>query len=202
MSTILGKTIIWPTKEQITTSKPARFSKLPDLRAIIDCSEIFIETPKDPNLQNATWSSYKHHNTAKFLIAIAPNSAITFLSPMCGGRMSDKAITLDSGFLDKCEQYDMIQADKGFNIQQECDARMISMHVPPGMRGQVQMSKIAVRKTKQVANLRILVEQVIRRLKTFRILSGQLSITLLPHLDKIVSVCAALCNFKPPIYRD
>ena len=42
---------------------------------IIDCSEIFIETPKNLELQSATWSDYKHHNTLKFLVCVAPNSA-------------------------------------------------------------------------------------------------------------------------------
>ena len=94
----------------------SRFSSLPDIRAIIDCTEIFIETPKDPTLQNVTWSNYKHHNTAKLLVAYAPNSGIIFLSTVYGGKHSDKEITLHSGFLDKCDPYDMIQADKGFNI--------------------------------------------------------------------------------------
>ena len=43
-----------------------------------------------------------------------------FVSPVYGDRTSDKDITLDSGFLDICESYDMIQADKDFNIQEEC----------------------------------------------------------------------------------
>ena len=101
-----------------------------------------------------------------------------------------------------CDQFDMIQADKGFNIQTECDARLLTLHVPPGKRGQVQMTKTAVEKTKRVANLRILVEQVIRRLKTFKLLGEQLPISLLPCAHKIVKVCAALCNMKQPIYKD
>ncbi|KAK2145477.1 hypothetical protein LSH36_679g01026, partial [Paralvinella palmiformis] len=161
-----------------------------------DCTEIFIKTPKDPNLKNSTWSNYKHHNTANFIIAVAPNSAIIFVSPVYGGRASDKAITLDSGFLDMCEPCDMIQADKDFNIQEECAVRSIWLHVPPGLRGEVQMTSAAIEKTKKVANLQILVEQVIRRLKSFRILSCQLPITLVPSLDKIISVCAALTNFQ------
>ena len=45
---------------------------------IIDYSEIFIESPKNLELQSATWSEYKHHNTLKFLVCVTPNSAITF----------------------------------------------------------------------------------------------------------------------------
>ena len=70
-----------------------------DLIGIIDCSEIFTETPKNLELQSATWSDYKHHNTLKFLVCVAPNSAITFISKAYTGRISDKAITLKSEFL-------------------------------------------------------------------------------------------------------
>ena len=202
MSSVLGKLLYWPTKDQINISKPARFSSVPDIRAIIDCTEIFIETPKDPNLQNITWSNYKHHNTAKLLVACAPNSTITFVSAAYGGRVSDKNITIHSGFLDKCDEHDMLQADKGFNIFDECASRMIKLYQPPGLRGDVQMSTTAVTKTKKIANLRILIEQVIRRMKSFRILSGQLPVTLIPSIDKIVLVCAALSNQKASMYKN
>ncbi|XP_030832622.1 uncharacterized protein LOC105445044 [Strongylocentrotus purpuratus] len=200
MNQVLGKFIYWAPKEQIAATKPSRFKHLPDIRCIIDCSEIFIQTPKDPFLQSVTWSDYKHHNTAKFLIAVAPNSCITYISPMYGGRASDKGLTLDCGFLDKLDPYDMLQADKGFIIHDECAARFVTLQVPPGKRGETQMSSAAVNKTKKVANLRILVEQVIRRLKIFNILKNEVPVSLIPSLDKIVRVCAALCNLRKPIY--
>ena len=202
MSKSIGKTVVWLSKEHVKITMPERFRRLPELRAIIDCSEVFIETPKDPVLQNITWSNYKHHNTAKFLIAVAPNSAITFISEMFGGRTSDREITLQSGFLDLLDPYDMLQADKGFHIRDECDQRNITLDIPAGLRGQTQMTKIAVERTKRVATLRILVEQVIRRLKTFKILSRQVSTLEVASLNKIVLVCAALVNFKDPIYKD
>ena len=100
MSKIFDKLIIWPTKRQVKMTQPDRFKTLPDLRIILDCSEIFIETPKDLKLQSATWSNYKHHHTGKFLVGVAPNSSITFVSPVYNGRASDKLVTLASGLLD------------------------------------------------------------------------------------------------------
>ena len=47
---------------------------------IIDCTEIFIETPSDPALKAATWSDYKHHNTAHVLLSITPNGAFNLIS--------------------------------------------------------------------------------------------------------------------------
>ena len=96
----------------------------------------------------------------------------------------------------------MLQADKGFNIASDCEARLISLDIPPGKRGALQLTAAACQKTKRIANQRILVEQVIRRLKTFRILQTELPITLVPLADDIVAVCAALSNLKKPIYSD
>lgn len=202
MDKVLAKPLVfWPSKEQTVATMPPRYRSVKGLRTIIDCSEIFIETPKDPKLQASTWSDYKHHNTAKFLIACAPNSMITFISDIYGGRASDKAITNDSEFLDLCEWCDVIMADKGFNIRDECAARNIELYLPPGKKGQAQMTSADVAKTKKIANLRIIIEQVIQRLKTFRILKNVVPISLLPNLPKMVRVCGALCNLKEPIYK-
>ena len=69
-----------------------------DLRHIIDCTEIFIETPSDPAIRASTWSDYKHHNTAKILASIALNGAFNFISETWGGRISDVHLTRESKF--------------------------------------------------------------------------------------------------------
>jgi hypothetical protein len=201
MHKTIGKYVYWASREEVKASKPMRYRDFPDLRAIIDCTEIFIETPKDPLLQYNTWSNYKHHNTVKFLIAVAPNSSITYVSPVYTGRNSDTAITKHCGFLDKLDLHDHIMADKGFLINEECAHRLITVDIPPGKRGVSQMSAAMIAKTKRIANKRILVEQVIGRLKTFRILSHEMPLSLLPLASKIVVICSALCNLKGPIYK-
>ena len=80
------KEIDWvPTVEQVYGTLPHLFRKLyPNTYAIIDGSEVFIETPSDLNLQSSTWSQYKHHNTSKFLVVCTPNGAISYLSRIRG----------------------------------------------------------------------------------------------------------------------
>jgi len=90
--------------------------------------------------------------------------------------------------------------DKGFLIEGECAARHIYLRIPPGKRGKSQLPKSEIKKTKKIANVRILIEQVIRRIKTFRILSQEIPITLLSHIDDIVTICAAISNFHQSIY--
>ena len=100
MASVLRTMIFMPDLGTLNVTKPARFSKARNLHSIIDCSEIFIETPQDHNLQAMTWSRYKHHNTLKFLVGVAPNSYIVFISEAYTGRISDKEITNRTGYLD------------------------------------------------------------------------------------------------------
>jgi hypothetical protein len=71
-----------PGMDVVKRTLPQRFKKpgYSKVRHIIDCTEIFIETPSDPHLKAATWSDYKHHNTAKILVSITPNGAFNFIS--------------------------------------------------------------------------------------------------------------------------
>lgn len=202
LSHVLKSLIFIPDQGQLNTTRPRRFNQCKDVTQILDCYELFIETPKDPVLQKSTWSEYKHHNTLKFLITCSPNSSVGFLSDAYPGSISDQRIVAISCFLDKVPMYCSIMADKGFNIQQECLARNITFHVPPGKRGQYQMLPSEVRKTKQVANLRILIEQVICQIRAFKILSHEFPIKLLSSIDDITVICAALVNLKTPIFSD
>ena len=92
-------------------------------------------------------------------------------------------------------------ADEGFLISEECAAHNIHLIIPPGKRGQTQMFSGDVLRTQEIAQLRILVEQVIRRLKTFCILSQVLRISMMSHVEDIVTLAAAVCNKKVPITK-
>ena len=48
--------------------------------AIVDCYEIKIETPSHLVAKSATWSQYKHANTAKMFISMCPQGVTTFVS--------------------------------------------------------------------------------------------------------------------------
>lgn len=48
--------------------------------------------------------------------------------------------------------------------------------------------------------MRMIVEQVIRQMKCFRILSSELPINLLRHIDDIILVCAASTSLRKLIY--
>ena len=111
-----------------------------DLRVIIDCSEVFFEREKSLDVQAATRSDYKSHNTVKFLTAISPTRCVTFLSDYYSGRSSDKFITADSGFYDCLDVCDEVMADRGFQIKEEPMLKFCTLSVPPGARVKAQMT--------------------------------------------------------------
>lgn len=203
LSKFLISLVFNPTKDIVQENLPPTFRNktYSSVRHIIDCSEVYLETPHNLEMQSQTWSDYKHHHTGKFLLSINPSGLINFVSKCWGGRTSDKYITNHCGFLDILEPLDTVMADRGFQIRDELTLHQSYLLVPPGRRGACQMSNQEVKKTKQIANRRIYIEQAIRRVKCFRILKHELPITLVPHLDDIVQICCGICNLYPPLPR-
>jgi len=80
----LKSLIIWPDREALRKSmlQCSRESFGSKVAVIIDCFEVFIERPSNLKARCATWSTYKHHNTAKVLIAILPQVVISFVSDL------------------------------------------------------------------------------------------------------------------------
>ena len=103
-------------KETLLTAFKKHYSKV---HCIIDCSEIVIERPTSLQARAKTFSNYKKHNTVKLLIAITPSGTISFVSKCWGGRVSDKELTQQSGFLDKLELTDEVMADCGILIEKQ-----------------------------------------------------------------------------------
>lgn len=200
LAAVLKHSIQLPTAEIVAANLPKSFkNRNVNVRGILDCTEFFIDRPRDLRNQSSTWSDYKKHNTIKVLIVITPRGKIAFVSKAYTGRTSDKQITQQSGFLDLVEPYDRYMADRGFPIANELLERRAELIIPPGRRGRGQMTASDVRKTKCIANLRIHVERAIERIKRFKILKNTLPVALLPLADDMITACAGLCNLLPAL---
>ena len=110
-----------PSIDVVKKTLPKKFRKpgYSNVRHIIDCTEIFIETPSTPSLRAPTWSDYKQHNTAKVLVSVTPNGAFSFISKAWGGRTSDVHLTRESSFYNILDPYDEVMADRGFTIAKD-----------------------------------------------------------------------------------
>ncbi len=65
----------------------------PSTRVIIDATEIYVEQPRLPELQQMTFSNYKNHNTYKEIVGISPSGAVIFVTKLFRGSISDKELT-------------------------------------------------------------------------------------------------------------
>lgn len=169
-----------------------------------------------------TYSSYKAHNTVKFLVAIAPNGYIMHVSDAYGGRASDKLIMRECGINDYLVRGDEVMADCGFTLEPELEVKGIKLNVPAFTKGtgfDIDMSRVLLRflfffpgkaqlgerdvtMTRRIAAVRIHVERTINRVKTCRIFKQSLPIRSKKTISLMVFVIAGLCNLKPPLIRD
>jgi len=199
----LNPMIVFYQQTEVNKTIPPQYEHYKKLRCIIDCSEIFIQKPADLKLQSATWSDYKHHNTIKFLVAITPQGSVAYKSQLWGGRTSDKHIVLNSSFLKHLNPTDQVLADRGFSIVKEAVMmKGCELVVPPPLKGRTQMTSKNIGETKKVANVRIHVERVIQRIKTFKLINNVVPVSLIGMCDDILTICCAITNMQGPIVKE
>ena len=191
---------VWATRRTVEETMPKVFrQKYPLTRVVLDCTELFIEKPSCFRAQSETYSSYKSHNTAKGLAAIATNGALTFVSDSYGGHCSDKVIVEYCGILQLLEEGDAVMAHRGFEIQDLLSSKKVYLNIPPFMRSKDQLNPDEEDETRKIASVRIHVERAIERVKTLTFLNRYYQILWLKMFFKIWKVCCLLANFKGPL---
>ena len=194
---LLGSHMIWPSREDVNRFMPEGFKKLyPSTRVILNCTEIFVETPTSLLLQSQLYSCYKSNTTLKGLNGITPNGANSFVSSLYTGGISDKEITRCSGILDLLEPGDSVMADKGFDIDDLLREKNVGLNIPPFLENQGQFSTQDVQRTKTIASLRIHVERAIRRVKEYHFFDSDVLLSSLGSVNQLYSVACLLTNFK------
>ncbi|XP_057293202.1 uncharacterized protein LOC130621831 [Hydractinia symbiolongicarpus] len=152
---------IWASKKTVAETMPKCFKDLyPTTRVIIDCTEIFTEMPSSYRSQSATFSSYKHHNTAKGLVGIAPSGAVTF------------------------NMVTRLMADRGFDIEEDLPDG-VTLNIPAFLKGKTQLDLGEELETRRIASVRVHVERAINRVKNFKILQSIFPLSMAPDLNKV-----------------
>ena len=75
----------------------------------------------------------------------------------------------------------------------------IDLNIPPFLDGCSQLTPEKIEARRKIASLRIHVERVIGRMKSFNILKGTIPISMARITNQIVCVCAFLTNFEPAL---
>ncbi|XP_055958788.1 uncharacterized protein LOC126830983 [Patella vulgata] len=142
-----------PSIESVVQTKASCFKDFNNIAIIIDCTELFSETPSSLTAHKQYHSNYKHHSTVKFMVGISPAGAVTYVSQMYGGRASDKFITNDSeSLLSYLDPGTSIMADRGFTICDDLPAG-VQLIIPPFKpKDKAQFSKDEVLRSKKISD--------------------------------------------------
>ncbi|CAC5424673.1 unnamed protein product [Mytilus coruscus] len=164
------------------------------------------QRPRNPTAQSKTWSNYNSKNTFKTLVGITPNGAFSFISDLWTGNISDRSITGRSGYIDLIEKGDHVMADRGVLIKDLSLSKGATLNMPPFTRPSKHgkrrcLTAKEIKESKSIASLRIHVERSIQRLKSYKFLSGVMSINSLSVANQALKVAAFFCNLMKPLVQ-
>lgn len=203
LASVLQPLMPWPSRKLVRKNMPTAFKKSRkycNVRGILDCAEFEMEAPSALSLNAMSYSEYKSRNTVKVLFAVTPDGYVSFVSKAYCGSISDNSLTYKSGILGMCDVGDKLMADKGFTLSNtQLQPRGLATVLPPFRRGSESFTAEEVYTTKKVANLRIVVENCIMRIRYFRILRNRFAVSSVTLASAIVEVCAILTNLRPPL---
>ena len=186
-----------------TDSVAQCFKDFPNLTIILDCTEQQIERSSDLQARKETYSNYKSRDTLKWLVGLSRNLTVNYVSPAYGGRASDKHITLDSGLLDLLSEGSSAMADRGFPVGEELKAQGVELILPDFKgRDRSQMTRDECNQSEFVAQVRIHVERIIQRIRTYHIFDSTAKLSMKDIYESIFMSCAYLTNFQLPIIRE
>lgn len=190
---VLGAVDIWLDKDTVKAHLPDVFQDYADTQIILDCTELRCQTPNSLLLQSEVFSTYKSHCTFKGMIGIAPHGAVTFVSSLYQGAISDKEILKQSGIVPLLNPSMAIMVDKGFLVE---DCVPCKVHIPTFLSKRAQLSRSDIRKTQSIARLRVHIERAIRRVKEHKIFSTVVPLSITGSINQLFTVACLLVNYQ------
>jgi len=129
-----------------------------------------------------------------------PAGAVSFVSTLYCGSISDKEIRRFLGIIEFLNSKDDVMADKGFIIRELLATKECNLIIPPFLNCEEQFAEEETEQTKQIAIVRIHVKRAIRRVKEYHIFHSPISMSLAGSINQIWTVCCLLTNFRGHTY--
>ncbi|KAF4108998.1 uncharacterized protein LOC131547462 isoform X1 [Onychostoma macrolepis] len=123
-TTLVPTAVFWPSRAELRKNLPAALRcTYPDCAVIIDCFRVSLEKALnvDVNQEVAstalTLPAHATVNELKYVIGVAPQGVVTFVSRGSPGNVSDKNLVESSGLLCKLLPGDVVLAEHDFDIE-------------------------------------------------------------------------------------
>lgn len=180
---------------------PDCYKPFPNLRCVVDTTDIKIQKPDNMEQQSNTFSKYKSGNIHKFVVATSLYGGLSFISEGIEGNASDRKLFLQCGIMDHLQPGDAVMTDRGFDIEADLNEIEVDFLVPPFLGERETFTAREVILGKAIASSRIHVETFIGRLKFFKLVRNVMPNTMSDILSDVVRVCANLINFSDPFIK-
>ena len=174
VSRVLQNQIKRPSDDENADLIGTSFQNLPFFDAVcaVDGTEVRISRPSDPVMQTNTWSAKKKQNSLNVMFMTKLNGEITLFSPLRIGA-HDQAhwneLGLRETFLGKA--YGVL-GDGGFTFNRQHDEQQIRGYTPHKKPQGGSLTPEQKDYNKKLAQMRVVVENTIRRVKVWRIFRG------------------------------
>ena len=153
--------------------------------------------PKEIHKENTKCAKF---NVLFNLVGIAQFGAVTFVSGLYSGLISDKDITGRSGIISLLDPNDSVMMEKGFLIADLLEKVPASYAIPPFLTNHRQQFEVnEVTETQNIARVRIHVEKAIRRIKENHLFDKVIPLSLAGTINQLWTVSSFLKNFRGPL---
>lgn len=215
-STLVPTAVFWPSRAELRKNLPAALrSSHPDCAVIIDCFTVPFEEPVSRGTQQqqqqrllpASQEAGTTYNVLKYLIGVAPQGVVTFVSRGVLGNVSDKSLAEGCGFLCKLLPGDVVLASRDLDIGESVAARGALFRIAGSYQGEAYgslESSPPADTSSETVSVQRHVERVISMVKQrYAMLTGPVESPFttasertsnLSTFDKIVQVACALNN--------
>jgi hypothetical protein len=127
--------VMFPPRCVMLRYLPRVFKTMRKNQCVVDCTEFSVQTSHNFARQGNTYSSYKHTNTFKCLIAVTPSGGACFVSDLFEGDIDDVRIFEECGILKHINPDDIVMADRGFTVQHLLNPLHAQLKIPSFLKG-------------------------------------------------------------------
>ncbi|XP_033966451.1 uncharacterized protein [Pseudochaenichthys georgianus] len=209
-STLVPTAVFWPSRAELRKNLPVALrSSHPDCAVIIDCFMVPFEEPvsrgNHQQQQRVVASSQgggTSYNVLKYLIGVAPQGVVTFVSRGVLGNVGDKSLAEGCGFLCKLLPGDVVLASRDLDIADSVAARGALFKIAGSYQGEA--SSPLPDTSSETVSVQRHVQRVLSVVKQrYAMLTGPVESPFtavsertsnLSTFDKIVQVACALNN--------
>lgn len=207
-TTLVPTAVFWPSRAELRKNLPAALRcTYPDCAVIIDCFRVSLEKALNVDVNQEVASTaltvpaQATVNELKYVIGVAPQGVVTFVSRGSPGHVSDKNLVESSGLLCKLLPGDVVLAEHDFDIEGLVAARKAELKITSSGQDGENFSLVGTLSDKASVHKHVgkVIDMVKRR---YSMLTGPVEspFTLVDRtsnvstFDKIVQVACALNN--------